>query len=147
MHCEDLSEYSWYDFGLVQFTGSMHGEEEDDNEEENDPDPNKICSVKILGFDHYQQTLNTSSSTHLHEMKDETLYDIVHAALNYLPIDTLQKIMVQYFTLGDFKIYVYILGINCIVSPLFVILDKHGTGEKKTIGINACLKRMNGHNT
>ena len=64
-------------------------------------------------------------------MKDDNVYAIVHAAQIYLSIDTLQKDMVQYFTLGHLKTHVHILVIKCIVSPLFVILDIGGTKEKK----------------
>ena len=47
---QNISEHSWYDFAVIQFTGSMHVEEEDDDEFKNSPDPEKVYLVRMLGF-------------------------------------------------------------------------------------------------
>ena len=133
----NLNGDSWYDFGLVQFTGSVYVEKEDDDKFENNPD---------LQFDHHQETSDTPPNTHVHDMKNDTVYAIVHAAQKCLPIDNLQKNMVQYFTLIDLKSHVYILDIECIFSPLFAISDA-GEIEEKRIGTFAGHKKTIGQNT
>ena len=132
---ENLGGHVWYDFAMIQFYGSTYLEEEDNNDEnEINPDLEKVCPVKILGFvqfGHNQPTPKSPTNATLQDMKDDTVYAIVHAAEKYLPIKDLQQNMVQHFILGDVKSHVYILDTQCIVCPLFVIPDIGGIGERK----------------
>lgn len=142
---ENIGGNVWYDFAMIQFYGSIYLEEEDNNDEkEINPDLEKVCPVKILGFvqfGHKQPTLKPSTNATLQDMKDDTVYAIVHVAEKYLPIKDLQQNMVQDFILVDVKSHVYILDTQCIVCPLFVIPDIGGIGERKNIYV--CMSQEN----
>ena len=119
----------WYDWCMVQFDG----DEDEDLED-------SVCPAKILGFFKYcgagiptPHLITEMGYSHQHiyceGLEDETVYAVVHSAVNMLPWYTIEQEFISPFHLGPVDSCVYIIDVDTIVDPLFVIKDYGGKGS------------------
>ncbi len=103
-----------------------------------------ICPAMILGFVWYniklgiptlqftgeeELTLNTIQEN---MAVDNNLYVVVHTASDYVSSDLLEKEFVPLFILGDFLNCVYIVKVEAIHGPLFVLTKYGSSGDNAT---------------
>jgi hypothetical protein len=74
------------------------------------------------------------SLTTIHENMavDNNLYVVVHTASDYVSVDQLKKEFVSSFTLENIANCVYIVKVEAIHGPLFVIKNHGSSGENVT---------------
>lgn len=113
----------WYDWCFVQFNDANVRRKKD-----------SVCPAKLLGFIKYinpgTPTPNLFEQHTLEEiedkaMVDDTLYAVVHAAAAYLPMHELEREFLKTFQLGDVGTCIYIVPVDSIIAPCFV-LDNYG---------------------
>jgi len=56
-------------------------------------------------------------------MKDENMYVVVHAASQWLTLDTLEAEFSASFLLGEVNQYLYIVDVKSIIAPLFMVAN------------------------
>ena len=116
----------WYDFAMVQFTDSREPDLED-----------SMCPAKVLGFFQYKQ--GGVPTPHLIEeeacspeeirdkgLKDDHTYVVVHAASSYLTMMEIEDEFICDFNLGSIEACVFIMKVECLISPLHVFKDYGG---------------------
>jgi len=96
-----------------------------------------MCPAKVLGFFQYKQ--GGVPTPHLIEeeacspeeirekgLKDDHTYVVVHAASKYLTMMKLEDEFICDFRLGSIEKSVFIMKVECLISPLHVFKDYGG---------------------
>lgn len=123
---ENFKKREWYDFCMVQFHCEDKGAAS-----------NYICPARIEGFFKYNTTVSSVPTPHLindmdytveeiqeSRMQDNNIYAVIHTFTNYLTWRQLEKNFVMGFELGELDKCVYIVKIESILDPLFVLQDE-----------------------
>ena len=58
-------------------------------------------------------------------MEDVTMYAIVHAASQWLTMDTMEKEFSAVFLLGDVSQCLYIVDVKSMIAPIFVVTNEY----------------------
>ena len=68
---------------------------------------------------------HNSEETEGGNMEDNTTYAVVHASPNWLSLDTLEEEFAASFEQVDVGDCLYIVGVKCIIAPLFVLYNEN----------------------
>jgi hypothetical protein len=120
----------WYDWAMVYL------------EQENRLEEESTCPCQILGFFKYttpgtptphlvKELRNSPASVYTERMTDDTLYAVVHAADDYLNWDYFKESFICEFNLGLVEKCLYIVPVESIVDPLWVVPDIGGSKKSK----------------